>query len=832
MNMFSWLGRRVALHPRRVIIAWCAIALFFVVAAGTGFGQGSIFSRLGTSDFSVPGSQSARVTDIQKAAHDYQIVSVISGTTADAADGEKASAIQAKIKKLPGVSSVIIPPAVTYDALEEASKQANAAVDKELEQAATTAQQQAANAVAELVARGVPETLATQQVQEQMASAQAGQPSESQVRNTAVAQAREQARTTATNQLASFLSEDGYVIAITMSDGATQKSNEATILQLLNDGRDALAPQGTLTSTSSDLALESVNGVARADLVTGESIGLPVALILMVIVFGGFLAALMPFAGAILAIFTAAGCLWVGTFAATIDSLILNVISIIGIALSIDYGLLVVSRYREELRASLTARGITIGPRGTPTPAGFRDAQIEAITTTVATAGRTVVFSAVTIAAALCGLLVIRVPLLRVISIGAVIIALLAVCAATTAVPAILMLLGARIARPSMLKRIPGFQADVGTSHGAFSTIARAVQRIPWLTMLIILALLGLFMVPLGQANMRVDTSEVLPDTASINTVTRTLNTSYPDLASPHITVMTKQNAAAEAAWLKTLDGVTNVSEPVAREDGWYSIAVRTSSSDAVGQQVVDTVQQIRHHSNVLVGGGAAMQLDFNTALEGGAWGALAIIVVAVFVLLFLMTGSLVVPLKAVIINTISLVASLGFTAWLFEHGYLGLPQLSGMATYIVALCLAFGFGLSMDYEVFLVTRMKEFWDAGYSNNHSVQRGLQASGRIITSAAAIIIAVFIGFVFGDMLPIRQLGVMLAVTVFFDATLVRMLLVPATMTVLGRWNWWAPRWLERAYLKLGLSERQPRFAQDAKDARTIDHLTSADVTTLR
>ena len=170
---------------------------------------------------------------------------------------------------------------------------------------------------------------------------------------------------------------------------------------------------------------------------------------------------------------------------------------------------------------------------------------------------------------------------------------------------------------------------------------------------------------------------------------------------------------------------------------------------------------------------------------------------------MFLMTGSAIVPIKALIINVFSLVASLGTTAWLFENGHLGLPQVEGMETFVVACALAFGFGLAMDYEVFLLARIKEYWDAGYDNEMAVERGLQRSGRIITSAAAIIIAVFLGFVAGEMLAIKQVGVALAIVVVTDATLVRMLLVPATMTILGKWNWWAPKWMTRLYQRFGI-----------------------------
>lgn len=184
------------------------------------------------------------------------------------------------------------------------------------------------------------------------------------------------------------------------------------------------------------------------------------------------------------------------------------------------------------------------------------------------------------------------------------------------------------------------------------------------------------------------------------------------------------------------------------------------------------------------------------------------VVVLAVFVLLFLMTGSLLIPLKALLINVLSIAASLGLTSWLFTSqvgsGLIGLDEPhAGLETYVVAIIVAFGFGLAMDYEVFLLARIKEYWDATGDNDLAVERGLQRSGRIITSAAAIIIAVFLGFALGEIDAIQQVGLGLALTVLIDATLVRLLLVPATMTLLGRWNWWAPAPLRRLYTRFAI-----------------------------
>jgi RND superfamily putative drug exporter len=189
---------------------------------------------------------------------------------------------------------------------------------------------------------------------------------------------------------------------------------------------------------------------------------------------------------------------------------------------------------------------------------------------------------------------------------------------------------------------------------------------------------------------------------------------------------------------------------------------------------------------------------------DGAPW-ALGLVVLATFVLLFLMTGSLLVPVKTLIINGLSLGATLGIVSWIFTDGHLQGPlqftSTGGIETYVLVMIIAFGFGLSMDYEVFLLARIKEHIDAGETNDEAVRRGLQRSGRIITSAAAVIVLVFVGFASGQLLVIKEVGIGLAVAVFLDATLVRMLLVPATMTLLGNWNWWAPAPLRRLYARV-------------------------------
>ncbi|CAM5779207.1 MMPL family transporter [Cellulomonas persica] len=279
------------------------------------------------------------------------------------------------------------------------------------------------------------------------------------------------------------------------------------------------------------------------------------------------------------------------------------------------------------------------------------------------------------------------------------------------------------------------------------------------------------------------------------------------------MTVVAETSLDEGRAWataLESLDGVAAVDAPTAA-DAYVVIGVRPDTPDGGGPVARDVVEQIRALDPdfpTWVTGQAAFQIDFVGALQQGAPLAATIVALATLVLLFAMTGSFVLPVKALLTNLLSLAASLGVLVLAFQDGHLedllGFVSTGGIETYVLALVVAFGFGLAMDYEVFLLSRIKELHDDGHPTLEAIRLGLQRSGRIITSAAAILIIVFGGFVAGELLVIKEVGFALAVAVLIDATIVRLLLVPATMTVLGRANWWAPRWAKRLHARLGVA----------------------------
>ena len=605
--------------------------------------------------------------------------------------------------------------------------------------------------------------------------------------------------------------KDGYVVVMQGDTGLDDDQVSA-----LQDAVDAAAtdygdrlraefPDAQVGVVSEQAIASSIVDQVRHDLVVGEMVGLPVAAVLMVIVFGGLLAAMMPLVAALAAIGVGMGGLWVLTFLTGIDSFILNVVSIIGVALSIDYGLLVVSRFREEAAA-------LVGGEGN----GGREYVRGAVRRSVATAGRTVTFSAVTIACALAGLGVMSTHILRTIGLGGAIVTLLALLAALTLVPALLALTGARLLRPSPLTRVPGLRrvmavvGDSSSDHGVFSRLAHWVHRRPWWVMGASALVLVVMALPLTGLQLRNNLADYIPRDTSLRLAYDTLQSDYPVLATPSVQVVADvapADAADVVSRVEAVDGVDTVHvQTLADHDAMTLLDIHVDAEDQAGTAVTDVVHALRDLDvghEMWVGGNAAMQMDFTQSLVHDAPRALGVVVAAVMVLLFLMTGSLLVPLKALVINSMSLLASLGVTTLLFQNGLLGLPKTAGLETFIVACMVAFGFGLAMDYEVFLLARIKEYWDQGLDNDTAVERGLQRSGRIITSAAAIIIAVFIGFASGQMLAIKEIGIALAIMVATDATITRLLLVPATMTLLGRWNWWAPAPLQRLHARIGL-----------------------------
>ncbi|WHP17763.1 MMPL family transporter [Cellulomonas sp. ES6] len=744
--VFESLGRTVARHPRLTLAVWAVVAVACALLALVGVGGQNLFDRLTTGEPVVPGSDSARATELlaESDTSGASLTLVVQGV--DPATEGLADALEparAEVADVPGVVSVI-DPFVLPDGVENPAAAPLLATDG-----------------------------------------------------------------------------DGFLVVVELDPGLAGDTQDAALhdveqrLREVPAALDDVAPGATGLVGGTSLIVSAITDQVERDLTTGEAIALPVALLIMVLVFGGFLAAAMPIVGAVASIAGGLGALvGLSYLMDDLESSVVNVVTVLGLGLSIDYGLLIVSRFREELGRAL---GDDEG-RSARRRRGD-GAVVTALVTTMGTAGRTVAFSALTVGVSIAGLLVFRQDILRAFGAGSVAVIVFAVATALTLVPALLVLAGRRLARPSVLARVPGVRsvlartADVASEEGTFSRLAGRVQRRPWWVMGGSLAVLLVLASPLLHVELRNSTTQLLPMSSPQREFVRVLAEQYPASSSPSVVLVAQTgeaDAVAAVPEIEALDGVASVDPPAVR-DSVVVIGVRPDSTDpggAVAQEVVHGLRDLDLPFDAWVGGQAANQIDFTDALFDRAPWALGVVALATLVLLFLMTGSLLVPVKALLTNAVSLCASLGVLVWVFQDGHLsgllGFESTGGIETYVLALVIAFAFGLAMDYEVFLLSRIKELHDAGASNDESVRLGLQRSGRVITSAAAIIVAVFAGFVAGELLVIKEVGFSLAVAVLIDATLVRLLLVPATMTVLGDLNWWAPAPLRRLHARLAIT----------------------------
>ena len=563
------------------------------------------------------------------------------------------------------------------------------------------------------------------------------------------------------------------------------------------------------------VVLQEFETQAERDLLRGEAIALPIALIAMLFIFGGLRAAGMPLAIAGAGFLTAGIALLGATYLLdSVSVFALNVVSMLGLGLGIDYGLLLVSRFREE-----RSHGHTVG---------------DAVAMTVATAGVTVVFSALTVAVAMSGMFVFGDPTMTSFGVGGLSAVLFSMIAALTLLPALLGIFGAKI-KP----------AKVRPEHtGGFFRLSQLVQRFALPILLVVGTGLALLATPFLDARMENGDARSLPRSSEAREAAFTLADRFPARgAEPIVVIADVPAASTEAeAWVASLGALDDVAGLQVR-DGFppemlvVDVVPDGTSQGEVATGLVDTIRAEAARSGVPaeVGGIAAMTADARQMIGERIPIAIGVVVVATLVLLFLMTGSVAIPIKAVVMNVLSLGASFGALVWVFQDGnlsgLLGFEPVGSIDLWLPTIIFLFAFGLSMDYEVFLLGRIKEVHDRTGDNDLSVSMGLQKTGRIITSAAFLIVVVFAGFAAGETLTIKQLGVGLALAVIVDATIVRSLLVPATMKLLGEWNWWAPAPLRRLHDRFGLSEPaeigrpaaaigEPEVATDDDDTRTL------------
>jgi putative drug exporter of the RND superfamily len=567
---------------------------------------------------------------------------------------------------------------------------------------------------------------------------------------------------------------------------------------------------------------------SQRDLLVMESLAIPLSFLVLVWAFGGLVAAALPVAVGVMAILGALAVLRLISFATDVSIFALNLTTAMGLALAIDYTLLMISRYRDEL-----ADGAS------------RD---EAIVRTMVTAGRTVIFSATTVALSMAVLVLFPMHFLKSFAYAGVATVTFAAAAAIVVTPAALVLLGdrlnsldvRRLAR-RVLGRSEPQPMPVEQRFWYRSASCVMHKAVPLgLAGVTLLLLLG---APFLSVRWGFPDDRVLPRSASAHQVGDQLRRDFVNNSDTAVTVVVPDTNGVSAsdfdryaADLSRVPDVSNVSAPT----GTFVDGNRIGPPSAPAGQIPGSAFLTVDSSAPLFSDRSEAQLDRLHAVEGPAGRhvdmtgtaqtnrdsvdaiaarlplVLGLIAVIMFVLLFLLTGSVVMPLKALVLNILSLTAAFGALVWIFQDGHLGALGTTPTGTLVAnmpVLLFCIAFGLSMDYEVFLVSRIREFWLASgktrADNDESVARGIAHTGRIITAAALIMSISFAALIAAEVSVMRLFGLGLTLAVLVDATLVRMVLVPAFMHVMGQWNWWAPRWLASVHRRLGFSDGHPR-----------------------
>jgi len=576
------------------------------------------------------------------------------------------------------------------------------------------------------------------------------------------------------------------------------------------------------------------NTVLFADLQRAEVVALPLALILLLVVFGAVVAALIPLGTGLLAVMSGIAGMFLLSHITSVSVYAQNVVTLIGLGVAIDYSLFVTSRFREELK-----RG-----RGGE----------DALAIAMSTSGRAVTFSGITVAIGLSGMLFYEGTFLPSMGLAGAIVVASAVFYGLTFLPALLALLGTHVDR----LRVPIFQPDQ-TGRGWWHTIATAVMRRPIAVLVPVVAFILLAGSPFLHLRLASSDVRTLPTHEEARAAYDKLLSDFPGAGQNHIQVIVSYATGSPldrtrvpqlqelSARLVKLPGVVQVQSAFSIDPRLFGgqvpdlatiyslpreqlpVQLQTALRQTVGQHIVlfDVVSSYQLYSDearqlvrdirgqtppvggeLLVTGFTAIDLDTVNFIVGHTPQAVAFVMLATMIVLFVLLGSVVLPLKAVVMNLLSISASFGALVFVFQDGHgsslLGFEASSiDPSTPVIMFCIVFG--LSMDYEVLLLSRIQEEYRRTGDNTHSVAEGLERSGRLITGAAAIMVGVFAAFGLAEILLIKAIGLGMALAVAVDATLVRALVVPATMRLLGNLNWWAPGPLSRLYRRLGLGE---------------------------
>jgi RND superfamily putative drug exporter len=579
-------------------------------------------------------------------------------------------------------------------------------------------------------------------------------------------------------------SKDGraaYILVYGDADAFSPESQElGAIFQEKYDGKN-----GSLTLYSGGVAVvgNAISEKISEDLKISEAVSIPLTFILLAFVFGALAASAMPLIVGVAAILGAFFILYLFSLFTDVSVYALNLTTGMGLGLGIDYALLMVNRFREEIHHGKNVE--------------------DSIVTTMATAGKTVFYSGLTVLVTMVSLTFFPLPFLKSFGYAGVSVVALAVVGAIVGLPPILALLGTRIDKGVIRK-----SSITPKEDGRWAQTARLVMKRPTAVVILSLVILGILTAPVQNIKFAQGDSRMLPASNPAAVATALQADRFAGQTNNPVEIIIKNGANKTleveqyAREISQVSGVVGTQQPQiigkdVRLIAFHSMLPRTPEA----QQLIHDIRDVKSPAGTLVGGVAADYTDSQDGISQTLPWALGWIALSVLILIFIFTGSIILPIKAVLLNVLSLAATMGVLTWVFIDGHLqwlvGSFTLTGtLDTSIVILIAVVVFGLSMDYELFLLSRIREEHLAGKSNVEAVATGLQRSARIITAAAVLLAVVFAAFITSGVTSIKSMGFGVALAVLLDATIVRALLVPALMRLFGERNWWAPKWMQR------------------------------------
>ncbi|MFH0244671.1 MMPL family transporter [Streptomyces sp. HK10] len=575
----------------------------------------------------------------------------------------------------------------------------------------------------------------------------------------------------------------------------------------------------TVTATGEAPVNDLLEKQSQEDLTRAELLAAPLTLLILLAAFGSLVAASLPMLVGVVSVVGTLAALRLMAEFTDVSLFAMNITTALGFGLAVDYSLFIVTRYREELGRGLDVHG--------------------AIAESMRTAGRTVLFSALTVALSLAAMLVFPVYFLQSLAYAGIAVVVLAAAASLVILPAALALIGRRIDRldvfAGLRRRLPGPRRD---GAGFWHWLVSGVMRRPVLAGGAVAVLLILLALPFGHARFGLTDDRILPEGSSAQVASDTIREDFADASTSPVTVVLpgldpvdrREDLERYARDLSRAEGTARVDgaagswaggrlvappgpASAAYADGggtWLSVVSSAGPNSAEGEEHVRAVRAVDTPSPALVGGQAAALVDTKSSLGERIPWAGAVIALSMFVLLFLFSGSLVVPLKALVLNVLSLTASFGAMVHIFQDGHLkwlvgDFVHTGQLEVTVPLLMFCVAFGLSMDYSVFLLSRIREEYLATGDNTRAVVFGIDHTGRLITAAALVVATVLAALATSQLSLLKLLGAGLALAVIVDATLVRGILVPAGMKLLGHVNWWAPRPMRKLHEKAGLRD---------------------------